>query len=208
MQAPAWEGRLQPGVPAVVADSGSSSSAAADLGTTEDIQSQKHRPASRSSCGEARRCVCAGCAHAAARPTRRLLRGACQAGARLGRDKDDVVGRRGRAGRRRRVHRMVRRGGRGLRRRRAPRDQRRLSRRGRGRLRPRRCAGRAVPCARRAVRRAAAGGRRWPAHSRLRSSLDWRPLPVVGETRASGDCYRLRSAQALHLCSESLLEPA
>jgi len=79
---------------------------------------------------------------------------------------------------------------------------------GRGRLRPRRCAGRAVPCARRAVRRAAAGGRRWPAHSRLRSSLDWRPLPVVGETRASGDCYRLRSAQALHLCSESLLEPA
>jgi len=33
-------------------DSGSSSSAAADLGTTEGMRSQKHQPASRSSCGE------------------------------------------------------------------------------------------------------------------------------------------------------------
>jgi len=77
---------------------------------------------------------------------------------------------------------------------------------GRGRLRLRRCAGRAAPCAHRAVRRAAAGGRRWPAHSRLHSGLDWRPLPVVDKTRASGDRHRLRSAQALDLCSESLLE--
>ncbi len=66
---------------------------------------------------------------------------------------------------------------------------------GRGRLRLRRCAGRAAPCARRAVRQAAAGGRRWPAHSRLRPILSRRPLPVVRKTRASGNstgCARRR----------------
>ncbi len=49
MQVPAREGQLQLGMPV---DSDCTSSAAADLGTTADIQSQKHRPASRSSCGE------------------------------------------------------------------------------------------------------------------------------------------------------------